>query len=166
MVEIPRPAATGLTVHVRTPSGIAFFIVGAASIILGGLAAAVTSPFGWDHGSWAAAYLVLVTGAAQMGLGIGQEHFAEGAVSGRVSAAELIGLNIGSVGVIGGTLAAAPWIVDIGGLLVLLALVLMLVAVRGTPMRPAVVVYRLVIVLLVVSIPIGLVLAHFDAGAV
>lgn len=79
--------------------------------------------------------------------------------------AELVGLNVGSVGVIAGTLAAQPWIVDVGGLLVLLALVLMLVAVRGAPSGAAVVVYRLVIVLLVVSIPIGLVLAYFDAGA-
>lgn len=81
MAEIPRPAGTGITVQVRTPSGLAFVIVGGVSIILGGLAAAATSPLGWEHGSWAAAYLVLVTGAAQLLLGVGQDHFTGGNVS-------------------------------------------------------------------------------------
>lgn len=165
MAEIPRTAGTGITVRVRTPSGMAFFIVGAASIVLGGLAAAVTSPLGWAHGAWVAAYLVLVTGAAQVALGIGQDHFTDGDVSGRLSVAELVGLNIGSAGVIVGTLVPSPWIVDIGGLLVLVALALMLVAVQGARLSAAVVIYRLVIVLLVISIPIGLVLAYLDAGA-
>ncbi len=48
-----------------------FAIASAASIIAGGLIAAMAGPFGWQHGSWAAAYLVLVGGVAQSVLIVG-----------------------------------------------------------------------------------------------
>lgn len=164
MPHSPSSSSRGFTVQVGTPSGTVFCLLGAVSIIVGGLVAAMSSPLGWEHGAWAAAYLVLVSGAAQIALGIGQDHFTERQVSARMGASELIGLNVGSVAVIVGTLLATTWVVDIGGALVLLALALMLVAVQGARFTTTLVVYRLVIVALVVSIPIGLFLAYAKSG--
>ena len=47
------------------------FTAGGASVVAGGMAAAVTGPMQWGHGSWVAAFLVLVAGAAQIGIGAG-----------------------------------------------------------------------------------------------
>lgn len=160
----PPSSVRGFSIRVASPSGAVFGLLGAVSIVIGGLIAAVTSPLGWAHGAWAAAYLVLVTGAAQIALGIGQDHFTAGNVTARMGAAEMLGLNVGSIAVIVGTLAATPAVVDIGGALVLIALVLMLVAVREARLSAAVVIYRLIIVLLVLSIPIGLSLAYTNSG--
>ena len=50
-------------------SALGLLVAGAASIVLGGLVAAVTGPLELEHGSWAAAYLVLVSGVAQWVMG-------------------------------------------------------------------------------------------------
>ena len=51
-------------------------VAGGAAIIAGGIVAAVTDPAGWEHGSWTAAFLVLVAGVAQIGLALGQVELA------------------------------------------------------------------------------------------
>lgn len=57
-------------------------------IISGGLVAAVTGPLGLEHGSWSAAYQVLVGGVVQAGLGAAQYAL----VSVRPRAATLVAL--------------------------------------------------------------------------
>ncbi|UUL75173.1 hypothetical protein NG819_12555 [Pseudarthrobacter sp. Fe7] len=78
----------------------------------------------------------------------------------------LVAWNGASAAVIGGTLAANPWVVDAGGLLLVVSLTLMLATVRGPGSRPlwALWSYRALVVLIAVSIPIGLVLAHVRAA--
>lgn len=127
--------------------------------------AAVTGPLRLDHGSWVAAYAVLVAGVAQYVFGVVQGVLAVRRPSSRVTVAELVAWNAGAVAVIGGTLAGLPLIVDVGGLLLGLGLGLFIHAVRGTD-GPAWArwTYRVLLVVILVSIPIGLVLAQLRAG--
>ncbi len=52
--------------------------VGAASVVVGGLVAAVTATAPSEHGAWLAAYLVLGCGVAQIALAAGQALLATG----------------------------------------------------------------------------------------
>jgi hypothetical protein len=157
---VPAPAPVG-----DRPRPGACSILGTASIIVGGLVAAVTSPLQLAHGSWAAAYLVLVNGVAQIALGASQAALAAKPSRAAV-VGELVAWNAGSVAVIGGTLMRLPLIVDAGGLLLVIALAMMIATVRGKAAGPgwALWTYRLLLVIVLVSIPIGLVLAHLRAA--
>lgn len=154
----PSPRTTGD----RGWHAVPFVLWGFVGIIGGGLLAAVTHPFGWEaHGSWAAAYLVLVVGVAQLGLGVGQAWLSDrpprrGHVSG-----ELVGWNLGSALVVLGTLVARPWVVDLGGALLVVALALFVLAVRGRAGTPrwAWWAYRVLALAVLVSVPVGLVLS-------
>lgn len=143
---------------------LAFLVVGGACIVAGGLISAVTTPLSLAHGSWVAAYLVLVAGCAQIGLGALQQRLAVRAPSTRVRAAQLGLFNLGNAAVIVGTLIDAPFVVDAGGLLLVAALAVFLVALRGSKPSWAVWAFRGLVIILLVSIPIGLVLAHLRAG--
>lgn len=112
-------------------SFVAFVGAGAVAVVAGGLAAAVTGPTGWEHGSWVAAFLVLVTGVGQIGLGAGQALLADRPPGSRRLAGEVALLNAGSVLVIAGTLAAVPAVVTAGTLALAGALVMF----AGTPRR-------------------------------
>lgn len=146
---------------------------GSGFILLGGLVAAVTGPLDWRRGSWLAAYMVLVCGVAQYVMGRAPSWFDRPAGA-RLGWTQLIGWNVGNVVVMTGTLAELPNLVDVGGVVLFVILIDML---RSTVRRsvpsagrrprdasrmvrwgwPA---YRALLVLLVVSIPVGLVLAH------
>ncbi|WP_457950353.1 hypothetical protein ACTAQI_07090 [Pseudarthrobacter sp. alpha12b] len=143
----------------------AFGAVALLCIVAGGLVAAVTSPLRLEHGSWAAAYLVLVGGVAQGALGVSQYFLAPRRIMGWKVVAELVAWNSASAAVIGGTLAANPWVVDAGGGLLVVSLALMLATVRGPDSRSgwALRGYRALVVVIGISIPIGLVLAHLRA---
>lgn len=142
-----------------------FKIIGTAWIVAGGLVAAVTSPLRLEHGSWAAAYSVLVAGVAQYAFGTAQNALAPARPSRGTMAAELAAWNIGSAAVIGGTAVRMPLIVDGGGLLLVVALALMIHTVRRRGSAPpwALWTYRILLVVILVSIPIGLTLAHLRA---
>ena len=133
--------------------------VGWVAVVLGGLVAAVTGPFDWTKGSWAAAYLVLVVGAAQYAMG--RRHPA-GPPPDRPGWVQLAGWNLGSLLVIGGTLVATPLLVDLGSVLLVVALAL---ALRGDLQGPEPAAwvtwaYRAMLLVLLMSIPIGIVLSH------
>lgn len=142
-----------------------FRIFGTAWIIGGGLTAAMTGPLRLEHGSWAAAFAVLIAGVAQYAIGVAQSALVAGTPR-RVVVGELVAWNAGCVAVIAGTLATMPLIVDGGGVLLVVALALMVATVRGRTAGPtwAVWLYRILLVVIVVSIPIGLVIAHLRAG--
>ena len=135
-------------------------------VITGGLVAAVTGPLGLEHGSWAAAFQVLVGGVLQAGLGVAQHALAPRRPSPGILRAELLTWNLGCLAVIAGTVLSSPWIVDGGGLLLMVTMALMIRAVGRGAKGPvwASWTYRAVLVLTVVSIPIGLLLAHLRAG--
>lgn len=143
-------------------------ILGATFIILGGAVAAVTGPLSWTKGSWAAAYLVLVCGVAQ---------YLMGQVSAQGSSTLtgwwlLAGWNLGNAAVIIGALASAPYIVDAGGVILLVCLITVLVAlvrrrpadVVGTLKEPVRWLLISVALILAISVPVGLLLAHLRAG--
>ncbi|GLI29981.1 MULTISPECIES: hypothetical protein [Brachybacterium] len=135
-------------------------------VIAGGLTAAVTGPLGLEHGSWSAAFQVLVGGVLQGVLGIAQHGLAARAPGRGVLLAELLTWNLGGLAVIGGTVLGAPLLVDAGGALLVVTMMLMLRAVGRRAGGPTWLlwVFRAALVLTALSIPVGLVLAHLRAA--
>ena len=126
-----------------------FVGVGAAAIVLGGL----------------------VAGVAQIALGFGQGLLAERIPSPRLVAAEFGCWNVGNAAVIVGTLTGITPLVDVGGVALVTALTLFVRGVRSPRVgdaKPArswpLHAFRALIVVLVVSIPVGLVLAQLRAA--
>ena len=144
-------------------SAIPFLLLGGVSVIAGGLLSAATALSPSYTASWAVAYIVLVAGVAQLVLGIGQAYLAPHQPSSRVVAVEAIAFNLAHVAVLAGTLVTAAWIVDIGAALIVVALALFIWSVRGTGIGNRWVLYRAfraMIVIVLVTTPIGLVIAH------
>lgn len=137
------------------------FAAGGASVVAGGMAAAVTGPMQWGHGSWVAAFLVLVAGVAQIGIGAGQASLASHALSATFIAVQSAMWNAGCAMVVVGTLVSLPEIVFIGSAPLVAVLVMSAVALRGTRAQRSAfsLLYRLLLVVLLASIPIGLALA-------
>lgn len=141
-------------------------MLGAAWVIAGGLVAATTGPLSLENGSWAAAFSVLVAGVAQYAIGVVQHALAPQPPSRRFVAAEVVAWNAGCAAVITGTVVSVPLIVDAGGLLLVISLALMVLTTRGASAGPvwALWIYRVLLVVILVSIPVGLTLAHLRAG--
>lgn len=137
----------------------AFPIIGVGCVIAGGLTAAVTAHTPSEHATWAAAYLVLVAGVAQVALGAGQARLADQQPSSVWLIGELATWNLGNALVIAGTVAGLTPLVDIGGLLLVVALALFASVGRRQTHR-LLVLYRAVIAVVLVSIPVGLVIAN------
>lgn len=139
-------------------------------VVVGGLVAAVTGPLELEHGSWLAAYLVLVCGVATSAIGAMQTRPGTTPMPRVRSQVQLGSWTIGNAAVIVGTLGEVPWIVDVGAAFLVVALVVALVhtATAGTLSTAGTVqwltlwTYRALLVVLVVSVPIGVVLAHLD----
>lgn len=161
---------------------VAMVTVGGLFVVLGGLIAAVTGPLELEHGSWLAAYLVLVCGVAQFAMGTvqsGEDHPDEG-VSPRLGWVQLASLNLGNAAVVVGTLTREPLVVDGGVVFLVVAFGIALYAVRPWRKAPFQTVagvsaksglgwfllwaYRVFLVLLILSLPIGSVLAHLRAN--
>ena len=147
------------TISSRWRSSAPLLVCGAASIVAGGLAAAVTGPTDWDHGSWVAAFLVLVGGVAQIGIAAGQSELTPSPPTPRFAALECALWNVAGLTVIAGTLLASPLTVTIGSVVLVAALVLATVAVRGAGRSWLLLPYRALLVLLLVSTPIGIALS-------
>ena len=151
--------ATERDLRVPGPA-VPFVALGSAAVVAGGVVAAVTRPTGFDEGSWLAAYLVLVGGVALIALGIGQALFAPQPPAVSTTAAQIGAWVVSAAGVVAGTLLEAPVLTAAGGAVLLGVLVTFVASVRGsTSTGVAVWAYRAVRAVLVVSIPIGLVLA-------
>src|SRR6478672_9652705 len=135
---------------------VAFGAVALLCVVAGGLVAAVTGPLRLEHGSWAAAYLVLVGGVAQGALGIAHYFLAPQRFVRWRAVAELVAWNGASAAVIGGTLIGNPWVVDAGGALLVVSLALMFRTVQGRGPTSGWFLwgYRALLVVIAVSIPI------------
>ena len=96
--------------------------LGSVFVILGGVVAAVTGPLEFAKGSWLAAYLVLVCGVPQNAVG----WIAGGRLTVSRGWVLVAGWNIGNGAVIAGTLTGLPYVVDLGGLVLLVPLVVLL----------------------------------------
>ncbi|MGH2633003.1 MAG: hypothetical protein ACRDG3_06300 [Tepidiformaceae bacterium] len=146
-----------------------FVVVGVACVVVGGLISAIAASSPSENSSWAVAYLVLVAGVAQVVVGVGQARLAARPVSSRMLAAEFLTWNVGNAGVIAGQLLGYQYILDVGGVVLAAALVLFFLGVRRA--RPRVnwerwslYAYRAVLLVVLVSIPIGLIIGHIKAS--
>ncbi|HEY0969811.1 MAG TPA: hypothetical protein VGE02_02415 [Gemmatimonadales bacterium] len=149
----------------RLPSLLPFAVLGSACIVAGGLVAAATAPLELEHGSWMAAYLVLALGVGQAALGAGQSLLADRPPSPTVVALEAGGWNLGGAMVVAGTLLSAPLLTTLAGVALLATLLLFVRGVREGghggegSMRTARWLYLAILTILVVSVPVGVVLA-------
>ena len=143
-------------------------VTGVCSVVLGGLVAAVTGPVDLAHGSWLAAYLVLVGGVTQCAMGQARLR-RPAATSPRRAWAQIGCWNVGNAVVIGATLAGEPLAVDLGSLLLVIALAIAWRAARpGTGGHSSAgglsnlidAAYRALILVLGVSIPVGMALSQ------
>ncbi|WP_423058875.1 hypothetical protein [Brevibacterium linens] len=148
----------------RWKSASAFVIFGFIAIIAAGFLAAVTASIPQRQIFWAIAYLVLVVGIAQIGLGTGQAWLAERPTGTPTVTAQFVAFNLGNAGVIGGTFADSPLLVDAGGVALVISLVLFVWGTRGSTHNWLKTVYWILLGILIVSIPIGLILSHLRAG--
>jgi len=147
-------------------TAIPFLVVGGISIIAGGVISAVAAASPSYIASWAVAYIVLVAGVAQLVLGIGQAQLTSTQSPTWVIVAEAVALNLANVAVLIGSLAEIRVLSYIGAALLVIALVLFVWAVRGNHSRNRWLLYafRAIVVILAVTAPIGLVIAHSRMG--
>ncbi len=131
------------------------------AVLAGGLVAAAGGEAPSRHLSWASAYLVLVCGLAQVFLG-GVQFLATTPSSPPLLAWQSVTFNLGNAGVLAGTLSGFWPVLDVGGAVLLVSLGLFAWATRSLdgrwPLLGAA--YRVALVLLAVSVPIGCVLAR------
>ncbi|HVW16964.1 MAG TPA: hypothetical protein VHB30_01835, partial [Solirubrobacteraceae bacterium] len=106
----------------------------AAMIVAGGLVAAVDSAVPFGHGSWLAAYLVLVGGVAQLVLGAGRLALPAPRRSAALGRAQLVLWNAGIAAVAVGVFVGRAAPVLAGSAIVLAALGCF--ALGGGPGRP------------------------------
>jgi hypothetical protein len=152
-----------------------FLVAGVACIIAGGLVAAATAYVTTQKTAWATAYIVLVGGVAQIGLGAAVAWLAPTAPR-RAAWWTFAGWNLGNAGVLSGQLAGILILTDIGTAILVAALVTVLAAVggwrgrgarasaTGAPEHPGVLwAFRGLVILLAVTMPIGVILAHLGA---
>lgn len=142
-----------------------FVLLGVAAVIAGGMVSAFTASTPTRQLAWLVAYLVLVVGVAQIGLGAGQAWLAVHPLGGALLTSEFLGFTLGNAGVAAGTMLSLPLLVDAGGILLVVSLALFLWGVRGSARGGWLrYLYRALVALLLASIPIGLVLAQIRAG--
>lgn len=148
----------------RRFAAVPFGALGTGCVVAGGLVAVATAPAPSTHASWAAAYLVLVAGVAQVALGLGQAVLAPHVPSRRRVTVQVGAWNAGNAAVLAGTLTSVTPVVDTGGALLVLGLALLAGAVRGDVRHPGRrwprYGFRLLVLVLLVSIPVGLALAR------
>ena len=141
---------------------------GAGCVIVGGLVAAVTGPLGLAKGSWLAAYLVLVCGVGTYVIGTMQGRPGAPPMPRAWGLAQLGCWCLGNAAVIVGSLAAVAVVVDVGAALLVIALAVALAdALRGERPSGSRMVgwaYRGLLVVLMISTPVGAVLAHLREG--
>lgn len=159
-LERPAEALPRATTNRRVRAATPFVIFGSLCVVAGGMVAAFTARAPTEHSSWTAAYLVLVAGAAQVGLGCGGA-LVPARLSVRALGAQLVLWNIGNAAVVVGTLGNWMWLIDVGGVLLVVALVLSASATRRAGARQwSWILFRLFQAVMVISVPIGLVLAR------
>lgn len=149
-----------------TTSASLLAVAGGGCIVGGGLVAAVTDPLDLAQGSWIAAYLVLVGGVAQVAMGWARTWRRADAPSAVWARGQVVAWNVGNACVISGTLAGEPLLVDLGSLLLLVAIAIALHASRPQGAAAWLVpwAYRGLLIVLAVSIPVGIVLSHVRHG--
>lgn len=132
-----------------------------AALVVGGMVAAITAHAPTQPATWASAYLVLVGGVATLGLALGRGFLSADHAPGSRLVGEFTVWLLGNALVLVGTLTEATIVVDVGGVLLAIALALVALGVRRGPgpgwLRAL---FVALVVFLLVSTLVGLVLAH------
>ena len=157
-------ASARLAWRERIHSALPFLLVAGLGIIGAGVLAAAMAHAPSRKLMWAVAYLVLVVGAAQAVFGAGQALLATRATSASMRVAEWTLFNLGSAGVIAGTMCSSQPLVWMGTLLFAASLVAFLWATRGVRGGWAILAYRTLLVLIGGSAVVGLVLTVVRAA--
>jgi hypothetical protein len=136
-------------------------------IVAGGGVAAGNSVAPFVHGSWLAAYLVLVGGVSQIVLRTGQLRLSAPRLDRAVPVAQLVLWNAGSLAVPAGVLADVSLLVSAGSVALLAALALFAVGAGGMrrEARASSALYLAIVVGLAVSVVVGSALADAAPGA-
>lgn len=144
----------------------AFVALAGVMIVAGGLVAAINSAAPFAHGSWLAAYLVLVGGVAQLVLGVGCLALPAPRLSARMRRAQLTLWNAGNAAVAAGVLTGAVGLVITGSVVLLAALAGFALGAGPAPTngRGRLFLYRLAILALAWSVVIGSLLADTPKG--
>ncbi len=131
----------------------------------GGVVAAVNSAAPFDHGSWLAAYLVLVGGLSQASLGVGVQLVHATGSPAHVAYTRLALWNLGTVVVPAGVLSTDPDLVSAGSFVMLAALVSFSSAAVNPQVRGRTLVYQLVVAALAGSVLVGSALGDAAPGS-
>lgn len=145
------------------PTSRPFTILGTMGVVGGGLLSAITAVNPSYHASWAVAYLVLVMGVAQITLGVAQASLTGGTVRSRIIVWETICWNLGNASVLIGTLANVAALLYAGIILLVAALVLFAAAIRHCRHGFLFAITWVLIVILVVSMPVGAIIQAVTA---
>lgn len=153
------PNSTPLPSSHSAPSA-AGMAIGVACIILGGLIAAITGPLQLEKGSWVSAYLVLVAGVIQYALAI-QEKILDAPQQpvGRLWTRNLL-WTAGNAVVILGAFTDLQFFVGLGGLALIAVLVMCLLHTKGARRQGLAWLARALYLVVVLSVPVGLVLTQ------
>lgn len=142
-------------------SHLPFALAGGVCIVVGGLIAAATAVVPSAQSAWAAAYLVLIGGVAQLLLGGGQLALTGRPQAPRLIAVELALWNVGDAVVIAGALVGSRLLVAAGGVLLVAALAAFLRGVAsGAGHTGWLWAYRALTAFLLVSTAAGTILTH------
>lgn len=159
------PASHGGTVvSSAVRRALPYVVAAVVYVIVGGMLAAATAYTTTEKTAWATAYIVLVGGVAQAGLGAALGWLAPQAKP-QVNWAAFVLWNLGNIGVLAGQLTGVVAETFIGGGLLVIALVLVIIeTAEGSrhrrPVHPGWLwAFRVLVAILAVTIPIGLTLA-------
>lgn len=156
-LDEPQTPPIALRLWERRAVATPFALAGALSIVAGGvLASVIAAPAPTRHGVWAVAFLILVLGVGQLVLGAGLTLLPAEPAGTRVAVVGCTLFSAAGVAIMTGVVSGYIVVFDIGAALMFGTLVLFLFGVRhgghrGWPLYG----YRLVIAVLLVSIPIG-----------
>ncbi len=138
-----------------------FFVCALVSVIAGGMLAAATAYSTTQKTAWATAYIVLVSGVAQAVLGAAMGWLAPNARQ-PITWTSFVLFTLGNVGVLVGQFSGVIALTFVSGAMLMIALILVVVATHRdrAPAHPgALWTFRIIVILLAVSIPVGLTLA-------
>lgn len=149
----------------RISPALPFAVMAALAIIGGGALAAAMAHAPSRKLLWAVAYLVLVVGVTQAALGVGQALLATSETARSMRAVEWVMFNLGSTGVVGGTLWSCDLLLQAGTLLFAVALAMFAYATRRARAGWPIHAYRALLVFIGGSAVVGLVLASLRGSS-
>lgn len=138
---------------------------GAVAIVVAGALSAALAHAPTRAAMWLTAYLVLVVGVAQIGLGVGQARLASRPPKSALLGSQWLLFNGANALVVAGRLLGRPAAVVLGAVVLAVALGLFLRGVRGAGGGWLPWAYRLLVALLACSALVGVGLSLFTAHA-